>query len=191
MEQHASQANVEFWFRQIYELWARLLHLDPSTLAALAAKWWLIISLVGYVLALVGLFVLVYSTVRLHELRQREREKYGTIHLASAEEAANPRWVHIQALMESGNASDWRQAIIEADIMLDDMLTKLRYPGVSIGEKLKAAEISDFSTLQDAWEAHKVRNQIAHEGSAFALSQTLAQRTLAHYETVFREFAII
>jgi hypothetical protein len=36
-----------------------------------------------------------------------------------------------------------------------------------------------------------VRNQIAHEGSSFDLSETLARRTLARFESVFREFELI
>jgi hypothetical protein len=71
------------------------------------------------------------------------------------------------------------------------MLSRQGYSGESIGEKLKSVETADFNTLSDAWEAHKVRNQIAHEGSAFNLSDSLARRTLAHYEAVFREFELI
>jgi hypothetical protein len=75
--------------------------------------------------------------------------------------------------------------------MLDDMLTKHGYTGDGVGEKLKSADRINFSTLEDAWEAHKVRNQIAHEGYAFNLSESLARRTIAHYESVFREFKVI
>ena len=75
--------------------------------------------------------------------------------------------------------------------MLDDMLTKQGYDGEGVGEKLKSVESSDFNTLNEAWEAHKVRNQIAHQGSAFDLSDTLARRTIAQYEAVFREFRAI
>lgn len=186
-----SQANVEFWFRQLYEAWFRLLNLDPSSLAALAAEWWSWITVIGYLLTVLGLLVIAYATVRLFELRQREKEMYGALILAPGDEDVNPRWQHIQSLMEGGAPSDWRQAIIEADIMLDDILLRQGYRGDGVGEKLKMVEPSDFDTLQDAWEAHKVRNRVAHDGSSFDLSQTLAQRTIARYEAVFREFRAI
>jgi hypothetical protein len=70
-------------------------------------------------------------------------------------------------------------------------LTRQGYIGDGVGEKLKSIEPSEFGTLADAWEAHKVRNQIAHEGSAFNLSESLAHRTIARYESVFREFKAI
>ena len=71
------------------------------------------------------------------------------------------------------------------------MLTRNGYVGIGVGEKLKSADKVHFNTLQDAWEAHKVRNLIAHEGSAFDLSESLARRTIARYSAVFREFKVI
>jgi hypothetical protein len=87
--------------------------------------------------------------------------------------------------------SDWKFAIIEADIMLDEMLTTMGYKGDTVGEKLKQVERSDFSTVEKAWEAHKVRNQIAHEGSAFSITKPEAVRVIELYKDVFEEFFII
>ena len=75
--------------------------------------------------------------------------------------------------------------------MLDDSLARRGYTGAGVGEKLMQVERTDLATLNDAWEAHKVRNQIAHEGSAFDISETLASRTIARYQAVFRELGAI
>jgi hypothetical protein len=101
------------------------------------------------------------------------------------------KWDQIIALSESINASDWRLAIIEADIILDDLLTNLRLPGETMGDKLKAVEQSDFNTIDLAWEAHKARNMIAHQGSDFLLNQHETRRIIALYEAVFKEFHLI
>lgn len=101
------------------------------------------------------------------------------------------RWQHIQDLIKSYNPNDWRQAIIEADIILEEMLEKMGYQGVTIGDKLKTVERSDFVTLDRAWSAHKIRNQIAHSGSSFKLSREIADKTIKEYEEVFREFYYI
>jgi hypothetical protein len=82
-------------------------------------------------------------------------------------------------------------AIIEADIMLDTMLTKIGYDGNTVAEKLKNVEESDFVTLQKAWEAHKVRNRIAHDGSKFKISRGEAERVVNLFEQVFKEFYYI
>jgi hypothetical protein len=93
--------------------------------------------------------------------------------------------------MATENPNDWRQAIIEADIMLDDILSKQGYAGASLGDKLKQVIPADLGSLNDAWEAHKIRNEIAHTGSAYALSETLARRTISRYEKIFNEFEVI
>jgi hypothetical protein len=76
----------------------------------------------------------------------------------------NARWGKVSELIASQNPNDWAMAIIEADSMLDHMLTVLGYPGQSVGEKLQATNALNFPTLEYAWEAHKVRNTIAHKG---------------------------
>jgi len=42
--------------------------------------------------------------------------------------------------------------------------------------------------LEDAWDAHKVRNRIAHEGSDFLLTEHLARKTIGQFKNVFTEF---
>jgi len=162
-----------------------------DTIAHLASSAWLWISVVGYLLSIVALVIIIYATIRLYEVRKREDEYYGTLVLAPERAGSSPRWTHIQTLIGSTSPSEWREAIIEADIMLDDMLTRQGYSGEGVGEKLRQVERSDFATLGDAQEAHGVRNRVAHQGSAYDLSQTLAQRTIARYEAVFREFGAI
>lgn len=108
-----------------------------------------------------------------------------------AVEDVNPKWQKVLEHLASENAADWKLAILEADIMLEEMLEKMGYPGQTISEKLKMVEKSDFDTLDMAWEAHKVRNSIAHEGSDFILSKDEADRVITMFERVFREFRYI
>jgi len=101
------------------------------------------------------------------------------------------RWEHVLSLAASGNPSDWRAAIIEADIMLGELTERMLLPGFSVGDRLKMATRDRFQTLNDAWEAHKVRNEIAHSGSQFLLTQREARRAIALYGNVFREHGMI
>lgn len=110
---------------------------------------------------------------------------------AEPEKITNPKWQKVLDHVNSPNSADWRLAILEADIMLDEMLDKMGYHGVTIGDKLKSVEASDFSTLQQAWEAHKIRNSIAHEGSDFVLTKPEAERVVRLFQKVFEEFKYI
>lgn len=106
-------------------------------------------------------------------------------------EGGTERWKDVEQKINSASPSDWRLAILEADIILFDMLEEMGLPGKDLGEKLKSADVSFFNTLDDAWKAHKVRNVIAHEGTAYNLSYNEARRAIDGYRKVFEEFYYI
>lgn len=137
-------------------------------------------------------FVFTYASFKLKEkadkatkylLAEEERwkEKYG------GGPQKFDRLSDVKAHIASDNPNDWRIAIVEADIILEDLLTKAGYAGAGIGEMLRGISPSSINTLQDAWEAHKVRNQIAHEGASFSLTKKIANDTILRYERVFAE----
>src|SRR3989338_3422781 len=107
------------------------------------------------------------------------------------ENPSEKRWGRIMTRLDSERESDWRLAVLEADVLLDEMITHMGYHGDSLGERLPGVEKSDFVTRDKAWEAHAVRNKIAHEGAAFALTEREAKRVINLYEEVFREFHYI
>lgn len=99
-------------------------------------------------------------------------------------------WKKITTLADSDNSSDWKLAIIEADKALDNMLSVIGYQGDGVGDKLMGVESGDFLSLDDAWEAHKIRNKIAHQ-SDFNLPEREVKRVIGLYEKAFREFDYI
>ena len=183
--------NLEWWFRLIYDLIFGAHSLGAPGLGALLTHVWVWVTVVGSIIAILALGVIVYATVRLFELRAREAEGLGPLPILAKDGAENPRWAHIKSLISGSTASEWKEAILEADILLDEMLSRQGYKGVSVGDKLKQVERSDFDTLDAAWEAHLVRNDIAHRGSTSELTEAFARRTISKYESVFREFDMI
>ena len=101
------------------------------------------------------------------------------------------RWQMVESRVNSMSEGDWRLAVLEADIILNDMLSKIGLPGQGIAEKLKAADRSSFHTLDEAWGAHKMRNRIAHEGGSFHVSHDDAKSAVDSYKKVFDEFYFI
>lgn len=156
------------------------------------------IALLGMVFTL-GLFIfLIYVRVRLeiveHEGFHAKEHEHADAHSATDAHHAgpkNPRWEHVRELANATSESDWRLAILEADIILNDLLVEQGYRGESIGERLRDANPLQFHTLDLAWKAHKVRNDIAHAGSDFHLSQREADATIDLYRRVFEEFDYI
>ena len=138
----------------------------------------------------VALLVGVIYVFRKYAELLKNQKKLLYPEMATTDIYLNTEWQNILDHTESLNENDWRHAILQADIMLGDLLDKLFLPGETMADKLKAVEKSDFTTLDNAWEAHKVRNQIAHS-SDFILTQREARRVIGLYETVFKEFKII
>ncbi len=103
----------------------------------------------------------------------------------------NVRWQNILGHFNSQNPNDWRVAILEADVMLDEIVTSMGYTGEGLGAKLTSIRINDFPTLQSAWEGHKMRNIIAHDGASYSLTDRQKEITRRHFETVFRDLGII
>ncbi len=156
--------------------------------------------IIGYVIGLsipisfVLLIGIIYSVEKLKAIRRKEEEIYDKPKEQDkdVEEKGDrlmaERWNKVINHVESPNENDWRQSIIEADIILGDLLVKLGYKGLSIGEQLKRANKGDFKTLDDAWEAHKVRNEIAHAGTEYKITQVEAREVISKYRRVFEEF---
>lgn len=103
----------------------------------------------------------------------------------------NEVWEGIRTKFLSDSQSDWRFAIIEADIYMDKLLDSKGFHGDTTSDKLKQVTPGDLASVQIAWEAHKVRNRIAHDGSAFELTQPEARRVLSYFEIVFRDLGAI
>lgn len=145
----------------------------------------------AYAFALLCLIGIIYLWLRIDEIRKNQTKLYYPEVVEDDSIAVNAKWERILSLVDSLNENDWRLAIIEADIMLAELLEKMHLPGDTIGDKLKLIEKSDFNTLDNAWEAHKSRNAIAHQGSNYELSQREAKRIISLYQSVFEEFQMV
>jgi hypothetical protein len=133
---------------------------------------------------------IVYVAGKINETNRRIN-KAKKIKAIRFNDVKSKRFEVVEKHMGSDNPAEWRLAIIEADTLLEEMVKRMGYEGSTLGEMLKNIEQSDFNTLNEAWEAHKIRNQIAHQGSSFLLTKREAKRVVQMYERVFREFDII
>lgn len=71
-------------------------------------------------------------------------------------------------------------AVSEADKLLDAAMQYSRIPGSTMGERLKAARDRFPADLyQQVWDAHKVRNTLAHEIGASVNKATASQAVSA------------
>ncbi len=156
---------------------------------------WSVYAIVAYVVAGVFLSLYVYASVRKAQLEELQEELILKGEQIYDEQfrtgPKNDRLADVLTHIASDNPNDWKLAIIEADIILDDGLKKAGYIGGSLGERLKSISSGQLRSLDDAWEAHKVRNQIAHGGADFVLTKRLAEDTIKQYRRVFEELGLV
>ncbi|MFQ5661810.1 MAG: hypothetical protein ACE5F2_00975 [Candidatus Paceibacteria bacterium] len=180
--------NLEYFFLKVLECLTG--SCEPGSLGIV--EFLERIKPISTILTLLFLAGIIYSIIRIRQIRREEEKELGEIIVAKGTgEKKKEKWNQLVDLAMSENESDWRLAIIEADTMLDDMVDAMGYKGDGLGEKLKQIERSDFNTLDQAWEAHKVRNNIAHAGSDFTLTQREVRRAIDLYKQVFDEFEFI
>ncbi len=159
---------------------------------ALVSFVWSVYSVLAYTvsgflfLAILGLLAYLFS------IRFSENALYGT--LPPAETTVHPLRERWQALLDGARSNDpkrWRQGILEADMMLGEMLEKLGYVGQSTSEQIVLVPENAFVTLPFAWEAHRIRNFVSVSSSNYILTQQEAFRVMKLYEQVFQEFQFI
>ena len=157
----------------------------PRTISSLQNA----LSVFGMVF-LAGIF---WAKIKINSIHHSEGEKYEPIHVE--EVIAKGKMVQWQVILEHIDAespAEWKMAILEADNMLDEILEDQGYTGETIAEKLKAMNPERLASYHDLWEAHKLRNQIAHGGAIdLNLSKKMARDTITRFENAFKELGYL
>jgi hypothetical protein len=152
---------------------------------------WIAIVVIGGLLLAA---CIIYCALRIIQVRRHERDMWrASAHSIAAQDVPRTqlRWNRVLEQISSESEQNWRLAILEADIMLSELLDVLGYKGETMADKMKQVDRHRFHTIDLAWEAHGVRNQIAHQGSHKQLDSREARRTVSLYEKVFKEFQFV
>ena len=144
--------------------------------------------IIGYVLVVFFVFAIIYSIISLISLRDKKRRDFENHIITQAPRSReNPhmkRWEKVTEAISSPNEQLWRVAIIESDIMLEEVVTSLGYQGETFGEKLKQISPNQIPWIDGAWEVHRLRNILAHEGGRYQLNHREAYRAYKIYESI-------
>ena len=155
---------------------------------------WAVLVSISVLITLLLLAAIIYCIVRILQVRHTEELRVrAAAHSVAAKDVPKTqlRWNRIREQIASEDEQQWRLAILEADIMLNELLDILGYKGETMADKLKSVERGDFKSIDLAWEAHRVRNAIAHQGTMQELTSREARRVIGMYEQVFKEFKFV
>lgn len=136
--------------------------------------WWPVLVLVIGLVVLAGV---VYIERKGRAISEFERNKIREM------------WNNVELLMADEREASWAKAVFEADKILDYVLALKRVPGIGLGERLKNGK-NHFSNVQNAWEAHKLRNRLAHEVD-IRLANHEATRAIQLFKDSLRQLGVI
>ena len=87
------------------------------------------------------------------------------------------------------DSPDFSAAVIKGDKLLDKAMCELGIRGNTMGERLKTAD-KRFSKINQVWNAHKMRNAIAHEVD-FEITYQQATHAIEVYKQALKDLGAI
>lgn len=145
------------------------------------------------VLAIVLLAGIFWTSLKIRDIHHAEHKKYEPIHVEEIiAKGKTVQWQTVLDLVNSENPAEWKLAILEADNMLDEILEEQGYLGETLADKLKAMTPTRIASYNEIWEAHKVRNQIAHGGAVeMDLTKKMARDAVVQFGNAFKELGAL
>lgn len=99
------------------------------------------------------------------------------------------RWMEIEQSVQKDSQGSYMIAVLNADKLVDQALRDLGTRGNTMGERMKVSK-DKFSHLNALWDAHKLRNRIAHEDGV-KLSHMQTRRALAAFKRALKDLGAI
>lgn len=100
------------------------------------------------------------------------------------------KWEKILERIQAGAPENFILAVIEADSLIDTVLKEKGVAGKDMGERLKSIDKKRLNSLNELWEAHKLRNKIAHDPH-FPITLDEVKKALRTYNKVLNELKLI
>lgn len=154
----------------------------------------------SFLFAFIKFFLFVYTAVLLVDivLLFMLRDVYGDLRSTLMGTGNRPivsrnkiirRWEAIRRRLESGNPSQYKAAVLEADALADEMLQKMGYKGENMRERLDQIQPYQIESKPDLENAHVLRNRIIHDAN-YEITEAEAGDALSAYARFFEEIEL-
>lgn len=86
------------------------------------------------------------------------------------------RWRSLEAMASGQDQAARKQALIQADMLVDSILKQAQVPGATMGERLKYMKGRiDHLAYRMLWQAHLKRNELVHDEGSFVADWEVKQ----------------
>lgn len=151
-----------------------------------------ILKVTGIILSFVFGAFLVWIVIKSrNRIAKKVTELKSEINPPEAGESKyDAKWKEIRQHLESLSDAEWKFAVIEADNILEDILGQMGFPGDTLGEKMKQINKNQLASINELWEAHKLRNTIVHDPD-YQVRYNDARTAVGQYEKALRELGVL
>lgn len=136
-------------------------------------------GVITFILAILIVAVLIFVAILLTGKRNYTFNK----------QAYQARFLDIENHLRQENPASYVTTVINGDKLLDKAMMEMGIPGKTMGERLKKCG-GRFTNLNGVWQAHKLRNAIAHE-TDIEISYKRAFNALAIYKQALKDLGAI
>ncbi len=105
---------------------------------------------------------------------------------ASHNPAVMKHWADIVKRANTGAPENIRWSIMEADALVDMVIKERGVAGETMADRLANFRREDYKTVDKVWDAHRLRNEIAHT-PGFKVSTKHAEKALFAYRDFLKE----
>lgn len=148
-------------------------------------------ELASLIISGILLWLIIFIIVKTHFIGEKTRYFFDVLGKNRISKRRTVKiWKQILRRFDTGDDSNLKLAIIEADKVLDELLKLSGYEGETMGDRLKQITSANLSNISEIWQAHKIRNRIVHEPD-FKLDRGEAWMCVEIYKKAFQEFGLI
>ena len=104
-------------------------------------------------------------------------------------EVYQAKFLEIENKLKQENPASYMTTVINSDKLLDKAMIEMGVPGKTMGDRLKRCG-DKFTNLNGVWQAHKLRNAIAHE-TDIEISYKRAFNALQIYKQALKDLGAI
>jgi len=144
--------------------------------------------IIAFVIFLFITFIFLLKATWLKRRFLEDFVEFGTYRPFGAKKIFK-KWDKITKKLASGEESEYKLAIIEADNLLDDTLGKMEYKGETLEEKLEQLGLIILPNIEKVYQVHKIRNNVVYDPD-YQLTLDQTKEALEIYEKAFRDLEL-
>ena len=149
------------------------------------------LMLIGVVISALFLWGIFYSISGSGWLPKRIEEYMDLFLIGDVGKKRQLRaWRKILKAAQSSNPTLWKQAVLQSDQVMDEIIKMAGHRGKTVVERFAQLPREALSNYDDLIAAHKVRDRVRQEAD-FALTQDETAQVLRVYEKSFKELGLL